>query len=154
MRIVSFSPPVPYRSAALCRRAQRGFTLLEVVAAFSILALGLGLAMQAATGAMQQSRQAAEHTRAALHARSVLDTLGVGEPLEEGRYEGEFRDGYRWFAEVSEYAFADDQLPVGFDPQMSAVRLLQIDLSIEWERGDSVAKARYASLRAMLPARP
>lgn len=146
-------PAQPRRAFALAQ-GQSGFTLLEVVAAFAILALGLGLAMQAATGAMQQSRQAAEHTRAALHARSVMDTLGIGERLEEGSYDGEFRDGYRWSAEVSEHLFEEGELPPGFDPQLSAVRLLRIDLVIEWERGDKVAQARYASLRAMLPSRP
>ena len=135
-------------------RTQSGFTLLEVVAAFAILAIGLGLAMRAATGAMQQSRQAAEHTRAALHARSILDTLGIGEPLEEGSYAGEFDDDYSWSAEVTPFEFADGELPVGFDPTLGAVRLLRIDLVIEWERGGRLAQARYASLRAMLPERP
>ncbi len=154
MIIQQRSPATIARHATRRAASQSGFTLLEVVAAFAILALGLGLAMQAATGAMQQSRQAAEHTRAALHARSVLDTLGIGERLEEGSYDGEFRDGYRWSAEVSEYLFSDDELPLGFDPQLSAVRLLRIDLTIEWDRGDRQAQARYASLRAMLPSRP
>lgn len=132
--------------------AARGFTLLEVVAAFAILALGLGLAMRAATGAMQQSQQAAEHTRAALHARSVMDTLGVGERLEEGGYGGEFRDGYRWQAEVSRFELSDEELPVGFDPAFGATELLRIDLLIEWERGGRMAQARFSTLRAMLPA--
>lgn len=140
--------------AAAAPRRQAGFTLLEVVAAFAILAIGLGLAMQAATGAMQQSRQAAEHTRAALHARSVLDTLGVGEPLEEGSYSGEFADGYSWSAEVGPYELSEEELPLGFDPALGAVRLLHIELVIEWERGERTAQARFTSLRAMLPDRP
>jgi general secretion pathway protein I len=142
--------PTPHRAVA---RGQRGFTLLEVVAAFAILALGLGMAMQAASGAMQQSRQAAEHTRAALHARSVLDTLGVGERLEPGQYGGEFADGYRWRAEVAPFELGGEDLPVGFDPSFSAVSLLRVDLVIEWQRGTQTAEARFSSLRAMLPSR-
>jgi len=144
------------RRAALSWRAaayQRGFTLLEIVAAFAILAIGLGMAMQAASGAMQQSRQSAEHTRAALHARSVMDTLGVGERLEPGQFEGEFQDGYRWRAEVSPYELGADELPAGFDPGFAAVALLRVDLVISWQRGDQQAEARFTTLRAMLPNR-
>lgn len=135
-------------------RTQQGFTLLEVVAAFAILALGLGLAMQAATGAMQQSRQAAEHTRAALHAQSVLDTLGVGAPIEPGSYEGEFDDGYRWLAEVTEYQVPIESIPEGIDPLATPVVLLRVDLAVSWPRGEQTAEAHFATLKAMMPTQP
>lgn len=145
--------PLPSRPRARRAGAQGGFTLLEVVAAFAILALGLGLAMRAATGSMQQSRQAAEHTRAALHARSVFDTLGVGEPLQEGQYRGEFEDGFRWSAQVTPYQPGEGE-PEGFDPAQAMVRLVRIDLDIEWERDGRPARAHFASLRAMQPEQP
>lgn len=135
-------------------RRQGGFTLLEVVAAFAILALGLGLAMQAASGAMQQSRQAAEHTRAALYAQSLLDTLGVGEPLEEGEYQGEFEDGFRWQATVTPYELPAVELAVDIDPLASPTRLLRIDLVLEWPRGEQWARAEFATLRAMAATTP
>lgn len=149
------SPRPPRRATRTARAAARqsGFTLLEIVAAFAILAIGLGMAMQAASGAMQQSRQSAEHTRAALHALSVMDTLGVGERLEPGQFEGEFEDGYRWRVEVSPYELDAEELPAGFDPGFAAVALLRVDLVIGWQRGGQEAEARFTTLRAMLPNR-
>ena len=85
------------------RRRQQGFTLIEIVVAFAIMAVGLGLAMQIATSALRQTRQAAEHTQAALNAQSLLDIAGVGERLEEGSESGEFEDGSRWELDVSPY---------------------------------------------------
>lgn len=121
--------------------------MLEVVAAFSILALGLAMAMQAATGAMNQSRIAAEQTHAALLAQTVMDTLGAVEPLEEGDYQGEFENGYRWHASVTPYQLeeqADELSNLG-----QAIELFRVDLEVEWQRGQRPMSARFATLRAM-----
>ena len=57
------------RGAACGVRRTRGFTLIEIVVAFAVLAIGLGIAMQIATGAIRNSRRAAERTDAALYAQ-------------------------------------------------------------------------------------
>lgn len=125
---------------------QQGFTLLEVVSALAILALGLAMAMQAAGGAMNQSRIAAEQTHAALLAQTAMDGLGAVEPLEEGDYRGEFDHGYRWHATVRPY-----QLPGGDELAElgQSVELFQVDLEVEWQRGDRPMRSRFSTLRAM-----
>ena len=141
------SPTHRQRHAAPRSQSQAGFTLLEVVAAFSILALGLAMAMQAASGAMTQSRIAAEQTHAALLAQTVMDTLGAVEPLEEGDYRGEFDDGYRWHASVTPYELqeqADDLSNLA-----QAIELFRVDLEVEWQRGERPVSARFSTLRAM-----
>ena len=45
------------------RARQSGFTLIEIVAAFSILAIGLALNMSVASGSMQQARRSATFWR-------------------------------------------------------------------------------------------
>ncbi|MBD8526451.1 prepilin-type N-terminal cleavage/methylation domain-containing protein [Pseudomarimonas arenosa] len=127
--------------------AQQGFTLLEVVAALAVLALGLGLSMQALSGAMNQSRISAEQTHAALLAQTVLDNLGAVEPLEEGEYSGEFEHGYRWYVNVTPYLLEEegvDLISLG-----QSVELMRVDLEIEWQRGQREMRSRFSTLRAM-----
>src|SRR5690606_18273535 len=76
-------------SAAL-RGAQRGYTLLEVIVAFAVLALALTLLLGALSGGTRQVRWAADAGRAALLAQSLLDQTGVGVALQAGRSNGEF----------------------------------------------------------------
>ncbi|MDE2085731.1 MAG: prepilin-type N-terminal cleavage/methylation domain-containing protein [Xanthomonadaceae bacterium] len=61
-----------------------GFTLIELVAAFVIFAIGFGVLLQILTTCLHTTAQAADYTRAALWAQSLMDVQGVGEPLKDG----------------------------------------------------------------------
>lgn len=77
--------------------SQSGFTLLEVLLAFSLLAGGLGLLVAIQSGGLRQVRQGADVSEATLHAQSLLDGLGVLEPISPGVREGGFAQGrYHW----------------------------------------------------------
>lgn len=126
---------------------QRGFTLIEVVVAFSLLAVGLGIMMQIAVDAMRQARDAAEFTEAALYAQSKLDALGVGERLREGGDSGRFGERYEWQLQVAPFEQAD---LAGQEPGTSPVLLYRIDLEVSWERGRQTRQARFSTLRALI----
>jgi len=129
-------------------RRSRGFTLIEVVVAFSLLAVGLAAAMQIAVGSMRQARSAESYTEAALYAQSLLDGLGVGSRLEEGSDSGRFGEHYRWELEVQPYEVASDP-PI--DPVMVPVQLYRVDLRVRWERGRNEYEAHFSTLRALTP---
>ena len=124
---------------------QRGFTLIEVIIAFALLALALTLLLGSLSGAARQIRTADDSGRATLHAQSLLAQLGVGEVLQPGRKQGTFEQGrYRWVLELEPYV---DPLKRR-SPQAvaSAPRLLQVQLEVEW--GDTPSqRLRWRTLR-------
>ena len=61
-------------------RAARGFSLLEVLMAFALLTVGLGILVAILGGGLLQVRQAGDATGATLHAQSLLDQVGVLAP--------------------------------------------------------------------------
>jgi general secretion pathway protein I len=73
-----------------------GFTLMELIAAFVVFAIGFGVLLQILGGALHTTRQSAEYTQAALWAQSLLDIQGVGEPLKEGGRSGQFDDDFSY----------------------------------------------------------
>ena len=79
-------------NASTMRRA-RGYTLIEVIVAFAVLALALTLLLGTLSGASRQLRWADDAGRASLHAQSLIDQLGVGEALVPGQRQGEFENG-------------------------------------------------------------
>ncbi len=112
----------------------RGFTLLEVIVAFALLALALTLLLGSLSGATRQIRTADDATRASLHAQSLLAQIGVGEFLQPGRRQGEFERGrYRWELEIVRYEDpAKVQTPV---LDLSTPELLQLRLTTRWGDG-------------------
>lgn len=133
-------------------RDQRGFTLIEVIVAFMMLALALTLLLGTLSGAAKQVRHAEDAGRAALHAQTLLDQVGIGEPLRAGRSDGELDDGrYRWSLEVAPWRDPGraDVLPTAGAPQ-----LMELVLDIEWgEPGSTAARQRLQSraLRLTMP---
>lgn len=122
------------------RGRARGYTLLEVVIAFGVLALALTMLLGILTNSSRQVRWAGDAGRAALLAESLLDRVDLEGPLREGRRDGDLEDGrYRW--ELAVRPWRDAARPPGpVDP--AAPRLMELEVTMEW--GDAGPRERLA----------
>ena len=116
------------------RRTARGFTLLEVLVAFALLAMALTLLLGTLSGAARHVGEADRRTRAVLLAQSLMAGLGVEEPLQEGTREGRWEEGdYRWTLQVEPYAEPRaDAVSVPPSPAVGEPRLLDVQLQVRW----------------------
>ena len=81
----------------------RGFTLLEVLLAFVILAAASGLLLGMLSGGLGQVARARSDTEASLYAQSLLDGVGVLAPIAPGARDGEFGGGrYHYRLQIAE----------------------------------------------------
>lgn len=128
---------------------QRGYTLIEVIVAFALLALGLTLLLGTLSGATRQVRQAADSGRAALHAQSLLDELDMDAPLQAQQREGEFEDGtYRWRLDVRPWREPASESNTAVAPATAqGPRLMELDLQVEWGDGRPGQRLSVRSLR-------
>jgi general secretion pathway protein I len=78
----------------------RGFTLIEVLVAFAILALTLAALMQVFAAGLRSSDAVDRHLMATMLARSVMDDLGAEIPIAAGERSGEIEQGYRWTVRI------------------------------------------------------
>ncbi|MCG6941200.1 MAG: prepilin-type N-terminal cleavage/methylation domain-containing protein [Thiohalocapsa sp.] len=81
----------------------RGFSLLEVLVAFAILAISLGVLLQIFQRAMSSTTVSSEYSRVVALAEAKLAEVGADIPLEEGVHTGDPEDGMDWIVNIQPY---------------------------------------------------
>ncbi len=138
-------------------RPARGFTLLEVLLAFVILAAAAGLLLGMLSGGLGQVARARSETEASLYAQSLLDGIGILEPLAPGSRDGEFDSGrYHYRLEIAQVV---DPVPLPATPPAAVENALpgqspplfyRVSLLVRW--GDRpTQQLALATLRARSP---
>jgi general secretion pathway protein I len=105
---------------------QRGFSLLEVLVAFAILSISLGVLLQVFATGLRNAGVADDYTQATLYAESILAAYGREAPLNQGVHEGSINDRFSWRGTVSAYA---DNMP---DPEKTRMRAWRVSVEVFW----------------------
>jgi general secretion pathway protein I len=112
-------------------QTERGFTLLEVLIAFTIAALALGLLFRAASGGLLSVETAGKYEEAVSRARSHLAAIGGDTVLAPTDSNGDDGGGYRWHLRITPEArgqTASNGQVVGPPPPI----LYAVVVSISW----------------------
>jgi general secretion pathway protein I len=110
--------------------SMRGYTLIEVIVAFALLALALTVLLGSLSNAARQVHWADGAGRAALYAQSLLDQTGVGEPLQPGTRQGVFEDSrYHWTLVTRPYTEPGSPTQAA---TADGAQLFEITLDMDW----------------------
>jgi general secretion pathway protein I len=163
------------------RARMRGFSLIEMVAAFLVFAIAIGVLMSVLASSIRNTRLSSDYTMAALWAQSKLDVVGVGEPVEEGHTSGRFDDTYSWDLDIHQVdpsavepppqaaapavaarqgrgqplanTVSANQVGLGDGIDQAPFDLFQVDLTVSWggRAGNTPRTAHFGTLRAVNP---
>jgi len=127
-----------------------GFTLIEVLVAFAILALVLTALLQAFSAGLRGGNVAERRLMATMLARSVLDDVGAETPIVAGERSGEIDDGYRWIIRIS----PSETIPPVTDGEWVQVPY-EVAVEVSWngEPMTTLTTLRLAAEPASSPAR-
>ena len=120
----------------------QGFTLLEVLVAFTLLALVLGVVLQIFSGGMRTAEIARNHTIGILLAESKLAGIGIEDPLVEGQQSGTFDNGFLWHSNVDRYQEQD-----GRETNEEQIVPYRLALTVEWGSGRTGGSVTLTTLR-------
>lgn len=122
------------------RVSERGFTLIEVIVAFAIVALAMSALFQIFSTGLRGLVVTENYNMAVLLADSKLAGIGIEKPLEAGDQSGTFDNGFRWETNVRPY---DDG---GSTFRPGAIQAFEVTVTVKW---GGVVRERTVSLATL-----
>ena len=124
-------------------RNEKGFTLLEVIVALTILAGGILMLVQMFSGSLNQAAQADRYLNGVYLAQqkfSQLEMDNFQSDATEGTFENQ--ESYRWQLEVLPY-----ESPL--NDEEARIKIQKVSLRIYWEDRDQEKEVQLVSLKTM-----
>jgi prepilin-type N-terminal cleavage/methylation domain-containing protein len=101
-------PTLSLRPTGRALRNSQGFTLLEVLVALTVLAVGASITISLLSGSLGNIRKVQARTRIIDHAQTVMELALLDEAIQGPTgFSGDFEDGTRWSVRVEEYENPD-----------------------------------------------
>jgi len=124
------------------RPGERGFSLLEVLVAFVILAMALAVLFRIFSSGLRSLTVTQGYTQAALLAQSHLERASLTQPLTEGETDGKWGDGYFWRQTVEPYT--------PWEQEQALTRPIQawrVTLQVSWGNPQRPRQLTLSSIR-------
>jgi general secretion pathway protein I len=115
----------------------KGFSLLEILVAFTLLAVAMGVLMQIFSSGVNGATLADRYAKATMYAESKLATVGIEETLKEGSAAGKFDDDFSWSVVVRPYQdpFPRETSVIDYEKLMPS-QLFEIALKVTFTPDD------------------
>ena len=108
---------------------QKGFSLLEILIAFSILAISLGILLKIFSAGINTAVAAEDYTAAVQIAESLMAKTGLESPLQAGEDSGTENEKYEWQVLVTPYLFN----PENIDEMTITTTLFKVKVIVNWD---------------------
>ena len=121
--------PPPSRGRPRCSKREAGFTLIEVVVAFTMLALIFAVGLEVFSNGMSRGVDLGQYSQALAIAQSKLAAAGVEELPKEGEAHGQSDDGrFRWSTTISRSDEGQDPTK----PPQGPYVLYRVETRVDW----------------------
>jgi general secretion pathway protein I len=122
---------------------QRGFSLLEILVAFSILAVSLSILLNIFASGVNSAGVAEDYTAAVQIAESLMAKTGVETPLLVGQVSGTTHDKYSWRVTVQNYNLNSEPM----DTTALPASLFKVRVEVNWGEDAQSRQVKLVTLK-------
>jgi general secretion pathway protein I len=115
---------------------QRGFSLLEILVAFVLLALAMAVLMQIFSSSLNGATVADRYAKATMIAESKLAAAGVEDALKEGSSSGTYDDIFSWVVDVKPFSEPSTDTSGANLDQILFVKLFEVTTTVSFVTND------------------
>jgi general secretion pathway protein I len=126
------------------RNKHKGFSLLEILVAFSILTVSLGIILKIFSTGISTAQVTGDYTTAVQIAKNLLDKTGNESPLKAGEIKGSENKFYHWRVTVAPKVFTSPELDLHDLP----VELFDVAARVWWG-GENKSDDRVVELHTL-----
>jgi general secretion pathway protein I len=138
--LVSSARPLPYRSSS-----ESGFSLLEILVAFAILALSIGVLLNIFSRGLRTAIVSEEIQQAINIAESQMARAGIEVALAEGSASGVVDGKYTWTIQSMPYELPKPANNVVMPPLEATG--FKVQVRVEWQEGNDSKEFVLNSVR-------
>jgi general secretion pathway protein I len=127
-------------------RLSRGYTLIEVLVAFMIMAMALTILLRIFSGGVRNIAVSSDYATAVLIAESQLAAAGIGEVMYAGETHGIEEERFEWTRTVMPYLPSTD-----YSTSSKDVRAWYVTVTVEWPANNGSRSIDISTVRITGP---
>lgn len=128
-------------------RRHKGFSLLEILVAFSIMAVALTVVLRIFGSGVNSAIVSEDYSLAVQIAESIMARTGIETPLEVGEASGVEGDKYDWLVTIRPVAKVSADSNAQTQSSFSGLQLLTVRVSVFW--GEESGQRRSVELNTL-----
>ncbi len=122
-------------------RSNKGFTLIEVIVALSLLGIAITVILQLFSANLKALSRSEDYVRAMVQADIKMRELSESDDLQEKTWSETTEQGYRFDISVSEISKEKTET--------LQMRLMEIQLAVIWQKGQRESSHIFKTLKAV-----